>query len=491
MNNLVYIFSIPKEGESPDDNQDVACSNDEGTLIAIADGVSSSLFSKEWAQILTSEFCRDSDISIEALCKHWYSWLRPLQEHWRKFYLAHVASLPWYAKGSADKDHGSATFVGLKIYPKNSYGQGLWKAISIGDSCLFHISSNLNQVKYCPPIRSHEFKSISKCVSSLPEYNSVTPTLWHGEYSKSDYFFLATDAASQWIIESFEKNDFDKRISELRNYDEFSKLVSDLRLQGKIHNDDTSIVIVYPDRYAENHLAPKPDPESVSRVDSLTVNHDYSNYECFKHRSEKTLSKLSNQKIGRILGPLICLGVIIFLLILVIHISNLGWKGLISNSNPNNIKHIQHNSEAYRIYYQQRDENLSKSPVGVVWFDLPKSNFIWILVSESALNLETQRANRETSKCLAISNLTPVYKNTFNPLKEYEPTIGYLFKGSYFYELQESVFNAKQESADGFQLEPMYWVKIKLARGKGHTNYYFTSDDSCAQSSKEDIDQTP
>ncbi|BDM83789.1 protein phosphatase 2C domain-containing protein [Acaryochloris marina] len=251
MNNLVYIFSIPKEGETQENNQDAAFCNDNGTLLAIADGVSSSLFSKEWAQIITKEFCKNSYVSLKDLCENWYCWLHPLQENWRSFYLSKVSSLPWYAKGSIHKDHGSATFLGLKIY-KCISGKGYWEAISIGDSCLFQIYPQAKRINSYPQMKSNEFNSISRCASSLPEYNSCLPYFWSGEYNQDDYFVLATDAIAQWIVKSLETQSFNEDILRIKSNEKFSKYIFDLRFRKEIHNDDTSIVITFPKIHSGN-----------------------------------------------------------------------------------------------------------------------------------------------------------------------------------------------------------------------------------------------
>lgn len=511
MNNLVYIFSLPKEGELPKNNQDAAYSSDDGTLIAIADGVSSSLFSREWAQILTREFCRDSDISIEKLHKHWHHWLRPLQEYWRNFYLSNVASLPWYAKGSADKDHGSATFVGLKIHAKNRYGKGYWEALSIGDSCLFKINSKLRKISFYPQMKSREFRSVTRCISSLPEYNSLMPELWRGEYHEDDYFFLATDAISQWIIESLEERNFDESISEIRNYDEFSKFIFGLRAQRKIHNDDTSIVMAFPGKCSGNHsnfqahlgseleaLAPTTNRELLKSRDEEVLACNVTQSSRLKARTLKltpfrgwfiSLVQLRldpiKQKLSKLSNFFLCLVIILLLIALLIQLNDLEFQSFIG-SKSGYIGYFRSDLEPYEIYYKVDERGLSKTSIGILWFRLSRADYIWVQVSAS--DFDSGANNRTIASRLNISKPTPVYKRSFDPFKDYYPAVGYLFEGSYLYESRERFTSDMSNSIDDFKPELIYWVKMKLVRCDDKINYYLSSDNSCDDSRVKNVD---
>lgn len=121
MKNQITFFSISKIGEDEKNIQDSFARSDDSNLAAIADGASSSLFPKEWADIIVQKFCSSSD-SIKAINNSLEDWLKPLQEEWIKNYLisSKYSELPWWAKGSENKNHASATFVGLRLEQLNS-----------------------------------------------------------------------------------------------------------------------------------------------------------------------------------------------------------------------------------------------------------------------------------------------------------------------------------------------------------------------------------
>lgn len=121
MKNLITFFSISRIGENKKDIQDSFAHSDDYSLAAIADGASSSLFPKECADISVQEFC-SSSASVKAIKNSLEDWLKPLQEKWVKNYLisSKYTQLPWWAKGSENKNYVSATFVGLKLKQLNS-----------------------------------------------------------------------------------------------------------------------------------------------------------------------------------------------------------------------------------------------------------------------------------------------------------------------------------------------------------------------------------
>src|SRR5438874_561624 len=123
-------FRLPKRGNSADEYEDACAANPYMGRFAVADGASESSFAGLWAQLLVNGFTKlvekpDPDAG----------WLQALQKDWAK----QVGSkpLPWYAE--AKRDQGAyATFLGLALKRSSKDGKGLWRAVAVGDSCLFH-----------------------------------------------------------------------------------------------------------------------------------------------------------------------------------------------------------------------------------------------------------------------------------------------------------------------------------------------------------------
>jgi hypothetical protein len=261
--NEIAHFTMPKVGEQEIDIQDACCYSSDCTIAAIADGASTSLWPREWANLLVEGFCRDNQESIVSIYKGWEEWLRPLQERWRQHSLKikKDPNIPWYAQGSRDKDHGSATFVGLKLQPSNQDGKKNWEVLAVGDSCLFKISAKSSNLVCFPLSKSEQFKTVTDCFHSLPEYNYHKPLYIEDFYESGDIFLLATDALAEWIIKDCEKqsNRWRKLIS-VATLDEFTDFINQLRDDKLIKNDDTTLLrlkVVIPEGKKTDRLDPK------------------------------------------------------------------------------------------------------------------------------------------------------------------------------------------------------------------------------------------
>lgn len=204
------------------------------------------MFPKEWADIIVQKFCSSSD-SVEAIKNSLEDWLKPLQEEWIKNYLisSKYSELPWWAKGSASKNHASATFIGLKLKQLNSGKEKIWEAVAIGDSCLFRISSDLNKLESFPIKNYQEFTTVTDCFHSSPEYKYSELKYKEGIYEEDDVFLLATDALSQWILSDSVQSSRDwEKLINLSSQEEFASFVENVRSSNLIRNDDTSLAII-------------------------------------------------------------------------------------------------------------------------------------------------------------------------------------------------------------------------------------------------------
>lgn len=262
--NEIAHFTLPKVGEHETDIQDAFDYSSDRSIVAIADGASTSLWPREWANILVEHFCRDNQDSIDCIHQQWEEWLRPLQEEWRQHSLKikKDSTIPWYAQGSREKDHGSATFVGLKFRPPNQTGERIWEALAVGDSCLFQIKAHSDELIAFPLDKSEQFTTVTNCFHSLPEYKSYPPVFTDGLYEEGDIFFLATDALAEWIIKDCENRIYRwKNLISVATQEEFSNFINQLRDDKLIKNDDTTLLrlkVVIPQGIKPNSQNPNP-----------------------------------------------------------------------------------------------------------------------------------------------------------------------------------------------------------------------------------------
>jgi serine/threonine protein phosphatase PrpC len=163
-------FTVSKYGNRPDENEDAFWPVWRNKTLpelrrfrcAIADGATSTSFSSLWANLLVhctakrsiSEFWK----AIDASQKRWINGIQKID-------------LPWHAEEKV-KEGSYATLVRFSIYQSRLYSRGFWKALCVGDSCLFQIRrSRLHSV--IPLKRPAEFKNNPTLVSSLPKKNSL------------------------------------------------------------------------------------------------------------------------------------------------------------------------------------------------------------------------------------------------------------------------------------------------------------------------------
>ncbi len=241
----------PKEGYTEHEYED-AFYPEEAFLIspspftiAVADGATESAFSKEWAQILCESFGKAPFFDIEELQVR----LPSLMEEWNQSYLS--KNLPWYSQRKIQQGSFS-TFLGIHFtYAENlsdhsERNLGYWRAIAIGDTCLFHIR-NEDLVLRFPLTKSSDFSISPYLLSSLPEGNDSLDQHLHyheGSRQKGDIFILATDALAQWFLREWESKkkpwkDF-YRFQDQPN--EFQQWLHGLRKTKKIHNDDSTLI---------------------------------------------------------------------------------------------------------------------------------------------------------------------------------------------------------------------------------------------------------
>ena len=127
-------FITHKKAESLDDCQDAIRVNEADSRYAVADGATRSFLPKQWAELLVERFCEMPNLSLSE--ENWKEWLIPIQEAWYKqveervkvggqFYLTN----PFNAREPA-----VSTFVGLEVEKTKRE----WRAVVVGDSCLFH-----------------------------------------------------------------------------------------------------------------------------------------------------------------------------------------------------------------------------------------------------------------------------------------------------------------------------------------------------------------
>jgi hypothetical protein len=238
-------WRLPKRGNSEAECEDAWAAEPAAGRFAIADGASESAFAYLWAKMLVEEF-----VTKPVAGPHqWTTWLAPVQQAW----LAEVSHrpLPWYIEAKV-QEGAFAAFLGLCVSSGRVQGQQRWRAIAVGDSCLFLIrGGRLHQA--FPLQRSDDFGNCPLLVGSrgragtLPEKDKVTRK--HGSWQAGDQLWLMSDALAQWFLRQTEADRqpwqaVGRLLADSPTVEAFAGWIDELRDTEDLRNDDVTLIAV-------------------------------------------------------------------------------------------------------------------------------------------------------------------------------------------------------------------------------------------------------
>ena len=243
-------FYAPKRGNTESEYEDAffperaCCGQDLADFhCAVSDGASESAFSKEWARLLVRRYYHQR-MSLALLQRYW---LRKVTS----------GPVPWYLEEKIRRG-AYATIIGLSLRdeePSEPCG-GSWRAVAVGDSCLFHVRDGA-LLTVAPISRSDDFNNHPHLVSTDPitsfGLNASRVKVVSGEWMPQDMFYLLTDALAEWALGEHEAGRPPWSLFESLGGDggpgssgqePFRTLVANLREDGGLHNDDATLLRV-------------------------------------------------------------------------------------------------------------------------------------------------------------------------------------------------------------------------------------------------------
>jgi hypothetical protein len=274
-------FELPKSGENALDIQDCSDFNPDLELAAIADGVSSSTYPREWASLLVHEFCRER-FDLRTISRYPDEWLKEIREEWLRS-VDRPRNNPgskWMPRPNPRISQGSSTFIGIQFQIKDSINNRKFSSIGIGDSCLFQFRRNsqrrLERVFTFPHSKSSDFSSATSGINTAKD-DTLPGKIKYAEqdYLPGDLFFLATDALAEFIfIQLEQRNDLWLDLLQIQDLRKFQGFISYLREQNLIKDDDTTIVYIKPllsSQISVQSKSNQPSPIVTSRPETISV----------------------------------------------------------------------------------------------------------------------------------------------------------------------------------------------------------------------------
>jgi hypothetical protein len=267
------IFWLSKDADEPAQYQDAFALDAETGRAAIADGVSSAIFSGPWARLLTLAAVAEPPPLADG--EAFQAWLSEKRIAWINN--LDTSRLTWYQRPKM-ADGAMTTLLWLELVPAQTDDQGhalryQLEAFAIGDTCLLHVRDG--QTLYWFPLESSaEFglnpaviASVDRQVDHLLEFKARSCDCLPG-----DLLVLATDAIALWAIERHESGEtIDwSRYWDLTD-DEWRGEVFAQRDAKQMRFDDSTLVLL---RVIEEQPAPLVSPYEVVEPDLAATGDD-------------------------------------------------------------------------------------------------------------------------------------------------------------------------------------------------------------------------
>jgi len=212
--------------------------------IAVADGISQSIFPKIWADLLTYHFVRNpsvlflQEVDVDSIRNEWYEQVAETRAEKERQNDPYLWKLD---ENLASGRSAGSTFLGLWFVGN------AWSCLVLGDSCLVSVSAN-NELTEIMSSKTEgeefdnypDYLDSSRLISQKGELK-----IFQGELMGSEKLFIVTDAFSDYLFRKRKENDFAivDALLKIQTQDEFEILVAELRNEG-MANDDTTLIIV-------------------------------------------------------------------------------------------------------------------------------------------------------------------------------------------------------------------------------------------------------
>jgi hypothetical protein len=232
-------FWTHKLGNAPAEWEDAFATDASRGLAAVADGASTGIYCRIWADELVKRFIADRPEVRDPIALG--QWVQTLRTHWRQ--TINYPSLNYFKQRKVDETGAAATLLGLEVGPLDAAGHRPWRAFAVGDACLFWVR-NGQLIASFPVVADHQFGSAPLLVRSNPGFRTVAVAA-AGQCRPADLFLLATDAVAARLLKSVatglgpDWEQFETLDAELWRHE-----LDELRKNKDMVNDDCTLVVL-------------------------------------------------------------------------------------------------------------------------------------------------------------------------------------------------------------------------------------------------------
>jgi len=239
-------FRLAKDAEHPEENQDAFSTGADRGIAAIADGVASGIFARQWARILTQATVAEPPDPGDQTA--FGAWLAARREAWNAE--IDVSQLAWFQKPKL-REGAFSTLLWVEITPideRDRQAQDPWRlrARAVGDSCLFHVRGG-ELLRAFPIEKAEALEADPVVIGSLDlgrddllEFKSYEALCRPG-----DLLVLCTDAVADWALRQGEAG----RAPVWEDYwgkseEAWQEEVAALRGEREMRYDDATLLLV-------------------------------------------------------------------------------------------------------------------------------------------------------------------------------------------------------------------------------------------------------
>jgi hypothetical protein len=228
-----------KMGNSPEEWEDAFATDCRNGVAVVADGASSGIYCRLWAERLVRRFVADRPDVRDAVALA--KWIHELRAEWRA--AIDYPALSWTKQRKVDETGAAATILALEVGALDAEGNRAWRAFAVGDASLFWVRDGKLLATF-PVVAAGQFGSVPMLVRSNPGFKTALLAAT-GACRPGDRFLLATDAVAARLLQSLAADpgpDWDA--FETIDADAWRKDLDSLRKTNEMVNDDCTLVVL-------------------------------------------------------------------------------------------------------------------------------------------------------------------------------------------------------------------------------------------------------